>query len=261
MLRDRVHNLVHRVVHRPWSLAEEPWLMAQQWDNLLFCHWRVRPEALRPLVPAGLRVDTFDGSAWLSLVPMRMAEIHYRGMPGVPGLDDFPEMNLRTYVTRDDRPGVWFFSLDTVSAMNVWLARALFHLPYFEAEQTIEDGGAPVRFASRRTEPAMPRAEVAVRYAPLGEAFTPEPGSLEHFLNERYAMYTVSPDGALLRGDIHHEPWQIQRAEAEFEVNTMPEAAGVPILDAPPELGFARSIDVVCWRLVFVEGPGGGVAR
>jgi uncharacterized protein YqjF (DUF2071 family) len=254
---DRVHGFLHQVAHRPSSDTDRPWIMEQRWDNLLFCHWRVSPEALRPRIPDDLEVETFDGSAWLSLVPMRMGKIHFRLLPGIPGLDNFPEMNLRTYVTRDGVPGVWFFSLDTPSPINVWIAQQGFHLPYFEAEQGMDDQAFPIRFESRRTEPALPRAEVRVRYRPLGEGFTPAEGTLEHFLNERYAMYSLSPDGALLRGDIDHAPWVIQAAEAEVEVNTMPQAHGIPVLDAPPLFGFARSIEVLCWRPTFVRATGG----
>lgn len=253
MLLDRIHKLLHRLAHRPLSLLDEPWIMAQRWENLLFCHWRVPQAVLRPHIPDDLTIDSFDGSAWISLVPMRMAEIHYRELPGIPGLDNFPEMNLRTYVTHHDRPGVYFLSLDTTSATNVWLARNVFHLPYFQAEQSIDDRSLPIHFTSRRMGHGQPAAEVNVHYQPVGEPFTPGEDSLEHFLSERYAMYTVTQDGVILRGDIEHEPWEMQSAEATIDVNTMLAAYDIPVLDQPPLLSFARSLDVLCWRPVFVS--------
>jgi uncharacterized protein YqjF (DUF2071 family) len=254
---DRILTLLNRAIERPWKLLDEPWIMAQQWDHLLFVHWRVDPEALRPFVPPGLTIDTFDGSAWLSLVPMRMAEIHFRGMPFHIGADNFPEMNLRTYVRHQDREGIFFFSLDTEDDINVWVARNLFRLPYFKADLEMEDMSMPVRFSSRRLEPEDPRAEVRVSYQPIGPSFHPKRDSLDYFLGERYAMYSLGPGGALMRGEIDHEEWDIQPAEADFEINTMIEATGIPILDVPPVLRYARTIDVVAWPMLLVDGQEG----
>ena len=256
---DRVTGFLHRAIHRPMQTIEEPWIMAQRWEHLLFVHWRVDAEMLRPHVPPGLEIEIFDGSAWLSLVPMRMADVTFRGMPVHIGPDNFPEMNLRTYVNRGDRPGIFFFSLDTDSDVNIWVARNVFHLPYFKAELTMEDGTFPITFSSRRLEPAMPHAEVRVRYQPAGPGYRPEPDSLDSFLGERYAMYATGPDGALVRGDIDHEDWILQHAEAEFEINTMPQAAGIPLLDAPPVLRYAEAIDVTAWRVRFAGAADGAM--
>src|SRR5690349_6710130 len=128
-----MHPSLRKLDHRPWPVPSRPWIMAQNWHELLFAHWRVPVEAVRPLVPQGLEIDLFAGDAWLSVVPFRMSGVRLRGTPALPWLSSFPELNVRTYVCAEGRPGVWFFSLDAASRLAVGVARAWFHLPYFNA--------------------------------------------------------------------------------------------------------------------------------
>src|ERR1700687_6083754 len=121
------------VAHRPWPLPARGWVMAGTWRDLLFAHWPVATTSLRPLVPARLRIDTFDGQAWLAVVPFRMSGVRLRGTPAMPWLSAFPELNVRTYVRCGAKPGVWFFSLDAGNPLAVGIARAWFHLPYYRA--------------------------------------------------------------------------------------------------------------------------------
>jgi uncharacterized protein YqjF (DUF2071 family) len=137
--------------HRPWPLPSSPWVMRQKWHDLLFMHWRIPPQTLRPLVPAALELDHFEGSAWLGVVPFRMTGVRLRGTPAIPGLSAFPELNVRTYVSAGGKPGVWFFSLDAASAIAVAAARAWFHLPYFRARMSLEAHGDEIRYQSHRT--------------------------------------------------------------------------------------------------------------
>lgn len=227
--------------------------MAQSWHDLLFAHWPVPAAALRPLlsglVPEGLDLDERDGSAWIGVVPFTMSGVRLRGLPPVPGASRFPELNVRTYVTMGDRPGVWFFSLDAASRLAVAVARRWFHLPYHRARMSAtprEDEG--VRYSHLRTHPGSPPAEFGADYHPTGPVTVAESGSLDAFLTERYCLYTADEAGTLWRGEIHHEPWPLQPAEAYITRNTMTQPLGIG-LQGPPLLHFARRLDVVVWTL------------
>jgi len=219
--------------------------MRMSWHDLLFAHAPVPLAALRALVPAGLEIDTFDGAAWLGVVPFRMTRVGPRFLPALPGLSAFPELNVRTYVTRDGRPGVWFFSLDAANRAAVWTARRFFHLPYFDARMSCTADGDEVVYASERTHEGAASATFRARYRPVGDVYATRPGDVDHWLTERYCLYAAKPDGALLRVEIEHPPWPLQRATAEIAANTMAEAAGLPFEASPPHLHFARRLDVV----------------
>lgn len=227
--------------------------MRQTWHDLLFAHWPLDPAVLRPLLPPGLHVDTFGGQAWVGVVPFGMREVYPRGTFAMPGLSAFLELNVRTYVTDREgpaaKPGVWFFSLDAASRLAVRTARRWFHLPYFDADMQLATVGDAVRYASRRTHRGAPPAELRADYAATGPVRLARPGTLEHWLTERYCLYTVGRRGALLRGEIHHPPWPLQPAEADFDVNTMARAAGIVLPADAPLAHFAKSIDVAVWGL------------
>lgn len=239
--------------HRPWPLPPQPWVMAMAWEDLLFAHWPVAPEVLRPQLPRGLELDVRDGQAWLGVVPFRMAGTRLRGLPTVPGTADFPEVNVRTYVTAGGKPGVWFFSLDAASRVAVRTARAFFHLPYFDARMSARaaDGGT-IRYESARTHRGAAAAEFRATFQPIGEVSPARPGSIEHWLTERYCLYSADRRGRVWRGDIHHAPWPLQPASAAIEVNTMAATLGLPLADPPALLHFARRLDVVAWRIAQV---------
>jgi len=238
---------------RPWPPPPSPWIMRQVWHDLLFAHWPLPPAALRPLVPASLAIDTFDGQAWLGVVPFQMSGVRPRCLPPLPGLSAFPELNVRTYVALQGKPGVFFFSLDAASRLAVAGARRLFHLPYYRAEMAVAPEGEGVSYASRRVHPGAPAAELRGRYGPTGPVRPAAAGSLDDWLTARYCLYTVAR-GASYRCEIHHAPWPLQPAAARFEVNTMAAAAGLPFPDRPPLLHFARRLEVVVWPLERVRG-------
>jgi hypothetical protein len=225
--------------------------MAMKWHDLLFMHWPVPVEVLRPLVPAGLEIDTFDGVAWLGVVPFRMSGIRARGTPAMPWVSAFAELNVRTYVTAGGRAGVWFFSLDAASRLAVRVARATFRLPYFDAQMhiagTTGDAAGAVTYSSVRTHRNAPPAEFAATYTPTGEVYRAQPGDLDHWLTERYCLYAASPAGRLSRGEIHHSPWPLQPAACDTTVNTMTHQLGITLPPAPPLLHFAKQLDVVAW--------------
>jgi uncharacterized protein len=226
--------------HRPWPLPPGPWVMGQSWLTLLFAHWRVDPAALRALVPPQLELDTFDGEAWLGVTPFEVRGLRLRLTPPVPWLSRFPELNVRTYVTLRGRPGIWFFSLDAASAAAVAAARAAYRLPYFHARMRIAADGDRIVYRTARGD-----AVFTGRYQPVGDVAPPQPGTLEHFLTERYCLYAVH-DGRVLRAEIHHAPWPLQPAQAEIERNTMAAPLGLA-LAGEPLLHFAARQDVVIW--------------
>jgi hypothetical protein len=202
---------------------------------------------LRPHIPEILKIDTFDGRAWLGIVPFSMTGVRLRWMPALPGLSAFPELNVRTYVTAQNKPGVWFFSLDAANALAVAVARATFHLPYFRARMECNEARGWIEYRSHRSHRGAPAAEWEGRYRGVGEFSEPSPGTLVHFLTERYCLYSASPEGRIYRGDIHHPPWLLQEAEAHFAHNTMAEASGLTLPAQQPLLHFAPRQDMVAW--------------
>ena len=218
--------------------------MRQVWHDLLFAHWQVNPDNLRPLVPAPLELDIYDGRAWVAVTPFHMSNVRMRALPPIPGMSAFPELNVRTYVKFGCVPGVFFFSLDAASRLAVIGARATYFLPYFHAEMRLEVEGESIRYRSRRRNSP---AEFRGSYRPVARPRQREKGSLEHFLTERYCLYAVTPRGKLLRADIHHLPWPLQDAEAEIEANTMADAAGIGLPKQPPLLHFAKRLEVLVW--------------
>ena len=241
--------VLRETAHRPWPLPREPWLMAQTWQDLLFAHWPVPPERLRPLLPDAIPLDVREGSAWIGVTPFRVSAFRLRGMPHLPGISAFPELNVRTYTTIDGKPGIWFMSLDAGSALAVVGARRIYRLPYFRARMECSERAGWIEYGSRRVSSDGEPAELAARYRPTGPAAQPPPGSLEHWLTERYCLYTLDEHGHVLRADIHHPPWPLQVAEASFEHNAMATPYGLDLDPPPALLHFARRQDVLVWPL------------
>jgi uncharacterized protein YqjF (DUF2071 family) len=219
--------------------------MTQTWHDLLFAHWPLAAEELRPRVPPAFALDTYDNQAWIGLVPFHMSNVGPRGFPSLPWVSRFPEVNLRTYVRVSDRPGVYFFSLDAGSALAVHAARVLLNLPYYTATMTVAPLERGVEYTSRRADDSG--GEFAARYGPTGSASVAGKGSLEYFLTERYCLYNLDRRGEPYRMEIHHPPWSLQPAEANFTRNTMAAVNGVTLPDRAPLLHFAKRQDIVAW--------------
>jgi uncharacterized protein YqjF (DUF2071 family) len=242
-------EILRQTERRPWPLPKQRWVMRQTWDRLLFAHWPVPFDALRPLVPAALELDRFDGEAWLGVVPFLMRNVRPRGLPAVPWLSAFPELNVRTYVTVGGKTGVYFFSLDAGNSLAVAIARRWFHLPYFRARFSVSQTGERTSYHSTRIHSGAPSADLDVAYRPTGSVYASAPGSLDAFLTERYCLYSIDARGRLLRGEIHHQQWPLQPAEAEFRRNTMALAAGLMLPDIAPLLHYADHLEVLVWPL------------
>jgi uncharacterized protein YqjF (DUF2071 family) len=254
--------ILDETAHRPWPMPDGPWIMTQTWHDLLFAHWPVDAGALRAKLPAGLELDQYDGRAWLGIVPFYMTNVAPRGVPALPWVSAFPELNVRTYVRVGGQAGVYFFSLDASNVLAVATARTLFHLPYFAATMSVDErADGWITYESRRGSAGEhgARAEFTGRYRPIGPPAPPQAGTLDYFLTERYCLFTVDSAGRTLRVDIHHPPWPLQPAEAELTKNTMADAAGIGLPATPPLLHFSRRQDMVGWRPMRV--PGGSSAH
>jgi uncharacterized protein len=241
----RQASTLNETAHRPWPLPQRSWFLGQSWEDLLFAHWRVEAEAVRELVPPGLAVDEHDGSAWLGITPFELTGFRLRGTLPLPIVSSFPEINVRTYVMAQEKPGIWFFSLDTSSLLAVEAARRAYKLPYFHARIELTRHGEQIEYASARRNGAWPFLFRAA-YEPAGEAFEPEPGSLEHFLTERYCLY-ASDESGLHLAEIHHPPWRIRPANVSFELNTMAPEGLEP--QGKPLCHLAERQDAVIWSL------------
>jgi uncharacterized protein len=242
---DRQHEILQVTDHRPWPLPDAPWAMRQTWVDLLFAHWPVDPARLTAVVPAPLTVETFEGKAWLGVVPFAIRDLGVRSMPGIPTATDFLEINVRTYVSCNGRSGVYFFTLDASSTLAVAGARTAFGLPYHHATMSIGRSGDWISYSSERDEGSR---SFRGRYRPVGAPFAAAPGTLEHFLTERYALMNVT-SGGVQHVDIHHVPWPLRHAEAEIDVCTIAGVAGVTVADCAPVLHFAAEQHIVNWLL------------
>lgn len=290
-----ISALLRKIEHRPFPLPEGPWIMQQTWSKLLFAHWPVSADSLRDLIPPALEIDTFDNTAWIGVVPFAMRKVFPRSTFEVPWLSNFLELNVRTYVKRDGIPGVYFFSLDCSNFIAVFAARTFYHLPYFNATMTMQLSADKVGYSSRRSDDAIARsaslrfaestsaavslstktarrlneagsgdpqrtagavpALFEASYRPTGEVYFSRKGTLEHFLTERYCLYTVDSDRNYYRGMIHHDAWPLQPAEAEFRKNDMTRSTIGITLPAgfEPILHYSEDLLTAEWPLQLIS--------
>ncbi|QDV25736.1 hypothetical protein Q31a_40630 [Aureliella helgolandensis] len=235
---------------RTWDLPKQPWVLQMMWSKLLFAHWPVEPSVLASLLPDGLQLDIRDGQAWVGVVPFLMSNVRPRCCPSIPILSSFLELNVRTYVTLDGKPGVWFFSLDAASWFAVRAARATYHLPYMDAKMSLskEDASA-IRYRSERTQCGEPPASFDASYQCVGKPFHARPGTLEFWLTARYCLYSIDRHGRVCRGEIDHASWTLSSASWRMRQNTM----GNPWqfdLTGQPHLLVAQPVKVCAWMPV-----------
>ncbi len=245
------------VDHRQFPYPESAWIMTQTWEELLFAHWEFSPSLVEPLLPAGLQLDTFEGSAWIGIVPFRMNKVRMRYLPGFPTVARFLELNVRTYVTHNGIRGVYFFSLDAESRLAVAGARTWFRLPYYfasmslavgsnsEEEDSLNNGCNTIHYRSTRSDRRGEPANLSCRYRSTGTNVAAKPDSLASFLTERYCLYTVS-GGNILQGHVHHVPWTLETAEAEFIENSMLSPLSLQA-SGEPLLYYSRSLETLEW--------------
>ena len=235
----------------PWRSGRDrpaprlPWVIFQRWEDLLFAHWRVPVAVLRPRVPAPFALDLHEGEAWVGVTPFRLCRMRLRGLPPIPGASEFPELNVRTYVSLDERPGVYFFSLDAGNPLAALVARQFYRLPYFFSKMSCVSDGERVEFRCRRGD-GDPAPAFAADYGPRGDVFETRAGSLEHFLTARYRLYAVQ-GARIYRTEVDHEPWPLHPGEAEISVNSIASAAGFDLNAGDAMLHFSRGVNVRVW--------------
>ena len=222
--------------------------MTQRWHHLLFAHWPLPAEAIRPLLPPPLApfLETFGGHAWVGVIPFWMSHVRPRWMPPVPTASRFAELNVRTYLNVNGIRGVYFFSLDAESWLAVQAARRSYHLNYQQARMLVSlKADGEVDYVSSRGD-SQACADFAGVYRPVAAPFQPQPGTLEDFLTGRYCLYSCRKRTPF-RASIHHVPWTLWKAEAELSANTMALTNGIRLPDITPALHYAESIDVLIW--------------
>ncbi len=237
-----IADLLQQVSHRPWLLPKGPWSYYQEWNRALFLHWKVPVSALRSLIPAGLEPDTFEGEAWVSLVAFTMERIRPAYLPAVSFLSDFHEINLRTYVTRNGKPGVYFLNIEAARSLSVVVARALSGLPYGKAHMKRMEQSGLDHYVSDNREKAF-RFEAAYL---TGEPVT-EKSPLDLWLTERYCLY-VKHRGRLRCYDIHHKPWDLKAVEVS-RLNTGYAVGSIQLAERQPDLvHYSEGVQVLAWR-------------
>jgi uncharacterized protein YqjF (DUF2071 family) len=233
------HPAFSQVDHRPWPLPKENWLLTQTWLNLAFIHWEIEYDDLRARIPAELEIDLYEGKAWIAIVPFDMKGVTFRNCPKLSYLSDFPEINVRSYVSYRGKPGVWFFSLDVPSRFTTWTARTFFHLPYRQGAVSISEDERGFEYRQNVGEEVFKAI-----YNPL-HTETWSKDSFEKWSTERYCLYCQSKKGSLYRTEVHHPQWPLQKAVLNIEENSMLE--NFKIKAQHPSVLFSNQIEVVAY--------------
>jgi uncharacterized protein YqjF (DUF2071 family)/uncharacterized protein with NAD-binding domain and iron-sulfur cluster len=251
-VEDRARQIMERNADRNLRTPPHPWMAVQTWSNLLFLHNRVLSQDIRSLVHPELEIEEFDGSAWVTLVPMYMARIYLAGVGEVPGQRHFPELNLRTYVRHKGRPGVWFFRINANQRLASWAARSFFFMPYNYASMSFQKKGQTMSMVSRHHCQDGHAAILDCSWSPRGAGALCQPNSLHSFLAERYAAYGARRDGegawsTLMRGDIMHDPWVLcDQVDVDIRRNNIWAREGIPLMEAPPEGAHFNKVSLAC---------------
>ncbi|MCD5322294.1 MULTISPECIES: YqjF family protein [Pontibacillus] len=220
---------------------KKSWIMKQDWNDLIFIHWPVKVDDLRPHVPDCFDIDTYEGWAWIAIVPFQMKNIQLRGLPPVPGFNQLLELNVRTYVTYNGEPGVYFYTLDANHLIGVGIARYVFGLNYVTARMSLDQQDGTYHFLSRRTHTGYPPAHFHARYKPVSPVLRTQPGSLMYWLTERYALW-VNRGKRIYKGPIFHQNWQLQKAEVEMPINDLTDFLPSSVFDRKPVAYFSKNL-------------------
>ncbi|TGB02754.1 YqjF family protein [Halobacillus salinus] len=218
------------------------WIMHQTWEELVFMHWPVSEEELRPFIPDAFELDLFEGQAWIAIVPFRMNNIHFKGLPKVKAGNHLLELNVRTYVTYNGEPGVYFITLDANHPLGVFLARTVFGLPYVHANMRLEQNDSSVHYLSRRTHDGYPTAHFHATINPISPPFPAEPGSLIYWLTERYCLWVVR-GSYIYKGPIFHHNWSLQKSEATIFTNSLVDFLPPSIFESKPMTYYSASLE------------------
>lgn len=242
----------NEIDHRPLPLLLSPWMLTQVWNDLLFMHYPVSAESVSQFVPSALELDTFENKAWISIIPLRITNMRLRGIPPIPFMHSYLELNVRTYVIHQGIPGIYFFSLDADHLLVVAGARRATGLPYNPAKMFYEKTGETFRFKSELIQSHSISGKLDVAYQPGQILYEPIPGTLDHWLLERYSMYSFR-GGNMLRGDIHHDKWKVTRAKAAILKQTMAPFLEEGTLSSQPLLHYSSRRRFFFYPLVKVD--------
>ncbi|MFD0693324.1 YqjF family protein [Paenibacillus sp. GCM10027628] len=217
------------------------WTMTQTWEHLLFAHWPVAPQTISKFIPGDLEIDTFDGQAWIGVIPFLMSGIRLRALPPIPLMSAFPEINVRTYVKTDQGSGVYFITLDASNPFVVGVAKLWYRLPYFFADLTFTHKRDSMEFKGQRLPFTRKAESFYGLYGPGSDPFVPQAGTLEHWLTERYFFY-CSNAGGIFQGEVLHEPWKLQSAVTMISQNTMTQSLHLHLPETPAVMHYARGV-------------------
>jgi len=231
--------------HRTSPMPDGEWVMTQKWNHLLYMHYPVSIHTIESYIPDGLELDTFNGEAWISIIPFQIKDMRLRNMPQLPYFHSFSELNVRTYVKRNGVPGIFFFSLDASKRFAVIAAR-MGTLPYFYANITMKQQDESIHYTCRRKNNSNKVFEG--EYRPIGEAFYPDVDSLDHWLLERYYLYSYQNE-CLYFGGIHHKPLEVYHAEAAISKQHMSPF----IVGGKPLVHYVTSKRVLFWLIKKVK--------
>ncbi|WP_338787239.1 DUF2071 domain-containing protein [Metabacillus sp. FJAT-53654] len=242
-------NLLNDIIHRPFPLPSKKWIMRQTWSNLFFLHWPIPPEALRPHIPAPLQIDTFDHNAWLGIVAFVIEGIYPRGLSSVSLTPKFLEVNVRTYVQYDGKPGVYFMSLDVENWASRTIAKRWYRLPYYPARMSFQNEGKTIHFQSIRKSTTNAQITFSGSFRPSQEVNFANTGTLDHWLTERYCLYSFDNRGNTYCGEIHHPPWPLQKAETQIGMNTLFSPFNIDLSNVKPIAHFSKGFDSLIWNI------------
>ncbi|MCQ6278424.1 YqjF family protein [Bacillus sp. EB600] len=242
-------NLMNDISHRPWPLPSKNWILRQTWNDLLFVHYPIPVELLRPHIPGSLQIDTFDGTAWLGVVVFVMEGIYFRGLAAVSLTPKFTEINVRTYVHCNGKPGVYFMSLDVGNLASLLIAKKWYRLPYQPAQISIQKEGESFYCQSLRKGKMKIPIAFEGKYVPLSEVYLPEKGTVDHWLTERYCFFSTNKRGSVFCGEIHHRPWPLQKVKAEIVRNTLFTPFQVDVEEEKTITHFSMGVEAFFWNI------------
>ena len=241
MAKTEIDHIFNKTEHRPWPLPNEKWHWQQTWEDLVFIHWEIDESEIRDKIPPQLEIDKYENKAYIGIIPFRMSSVTKRGYPAPSYFCNFPEINVRTYVTYASKPGVFFFSLDVTNFFAVWFAKLFFHLPYYQAEMSVNAIGKNINYNHARQNKTF-----KATYGPRGKAIF-EKESFEMWSTERYCLYSNNKAGNVFCADVHHQQWTLETANLTIEANTI--LNNFKIGPQHPSVLFSKSLDVAVYRL------------